>query len=737
MRHFYPYLFSFALLLPFLSLNAQDHECGTMIHPEQQAHLREFDRKWRQFQPPSQLRSGTNIYMVPVQLHILRKSDGSDGLSIAEYEAALDRVNELYLPIGIQFFQCNAVNIIDDDTYSPYNSADEAALIAAHSVSNVINIYTSVQAQVTTSSGTFSVCGYAYFPGGQDFVVLANSCTNNGSTFAHELGHYFALYHTHQGGNELVDGSNCTGAGDLLCDTPADPNLSGEVDTDCSYIGTDMDINGQSYTPQVSNLMSYASKQCRVDLSPDQYNRMLLALTTSRSYLSCTGTVNLEAEFAADTEADCADNLAVQFCDLSEGSPTAWSWDFGDGNTSTSQHPNHSYTAAGIYDVSLTVTRGGSSDTKTYNAKIKVGTVGIPYTNDFETATALNQWQVSTSMKNNIIMDATAAYSGSMGLMMEGDGTSATTYSPYYQTPASGTAAFGELQNPYFKTKMEICVDANGFQNLNLAFDLRQMYNFQPTYTNFRVLVNGSQVGSVYTANTGEAWSAESIDLSAFDNSSFTLAFEASHKYSDAGGNATYLDNINLTGTAVLPVEYASFTVAQQDAHVQLDWATLSESNNKGFDVLRSSDQENWQSLGFVPANTTNEATKNYQFMDWQAASQPSEKIYYQLRQVDFDGRTELSDIREVRLQRLGQLLAYPNPSQGELTVIVPQSEQSQVILQVSDLSGRLILEQKGAVDFTGLNQAFRLDLKGRKAGIYLLQVRNGLKHYTQKIVLE
>ncbi|MEL6593975.1 MAG: PKD domain-containing protein, partial [Bacteroidota bacterium] len=451
-------------------------------------------------------------------------------------------------------------------------------------------------------------------------------------------------------------------------------------------------------------------------------------------YLTCGSTPSLDADFAADTEADCGNSLAVQFCDLSAGSPTAWSWDFGDGNSATNQHPSHTYTGAGIYDVSLTVTRGGSSDTETYSAKIKVGTVGIPYTNDFESATALNQWKITNSMKNNISMNAAASNGGSMGLMMDGASVWA---SPYFYLPAIAANAFDELQNPYYKSLMELCVDATAYENLSLSFDLRQMHFNSSGYTNFRVLVNGSQEGSVYQANTSENWNTITVDLSAYDQTSFTLGFESSVVYENALGAANYLDNINLIGTATLPVEYASFTVAQQGAHVQLDWATLSESNNKGFDVLRSSDQENWQSLGFVPANTTSPATKHYQFMDWQGASQSSDKLYYQLRQVDFDGRTELSDIREVRLQSLSQLLAYPNPSQGELTVIVPRSEPNQVVLQVSDLRGRLILTQKGADDFAGLNQAFRLNLAGLKAGLYLLQVRNGQKHYTQKIVLE
>jgi len=48
--------------------------------------------------------------------------------------------------------------------------------------------------------------------------------------------------------------------------------------------------------------------------------------------------------------------LTVDFVDLSTGDVTGWAWDFGDTNTSTAQHPPHTYTAVGTYTVTLTVT---------------------------------------------------------------------------------------------------------------------------------------------------------------------------------------------------------------------------------------------------------------------------------------------------------------------------------------------------------------------------------------------
>jgi PKD repeat protein len=57
--------------------------------------------------------------------------------------------------------------------------------------------------------------------------------------------------------------------------------------------------------------------------------------------------------------------LVVQFDDTSVGSPTSWSWSFGDGGTSTLENPSHTYTAAGTYSVSLTAANSHGNDTET------------------------------------------------------------------------------------------------------------------------------------------------------------------------------------------------------------------------------------------------------------------------------------------------------------------------------------------------------------------------------------
>jgi len=68
------------------------------------------------------------------------------------------------------------------------------------------------------------------------------------------------------------------------------------------------------------------------------------------------------ANFTAD-RTTIAVGIAVQFTDKSTNTPTSWAWQFGDGQLSSSQHPTHTYTSAGKYTVTLSVTNDEGGDT--------------------------------------------------------------------------------------------------------------------------------------------------------------------------------------------------------------------------------------------------------------------------------------------------------------------------------------------------------------------------------------
>lgn len=88
------------------------------------------------------------------------------------------------------------------------------------------------------------------------------------------------------------------------------------------------------------------------------------------------------AEFTA-SPTTIIEGETVQFTDQSTNDPTEWSWDFGDGSIDSSQNPSHRYIIPGYYEVSLTTTNSGGSDSEIKSKYITVAAQKYPPVAEF------------------------------------------------------------------------------------------------------------------------------------------------------------------------------------------------------------------------------------------------------------------------------------------------------------------------------------------------------------------
>ena len=100
--------------------------------------------------------------------------------------------------------------------------------------------------------------------------------------------------------------------------------------------------------------------------TPDPCLNSFLGQTEDYAIYVVDNTYPPVANFSANSTTIC-NGASVTFTDLSTNVPTAWSWDFGDGNTSTSQNPTHVYSSTGSYDVTLIAFNSNGSDTVTFS----------------------------------------------------------------------------------------------------------------------------------------------------------------------------------------------------------------------------------------------------------------------------------------------------------------------------------------------------------------------------------
>lgn len=240
-------------------------------------------------------------YTVRIFVHIINDTDGTGGIDTATIYQELRVMEEDFAPHNI----CFALVGIDtiNDSFFTENLGDDwdelrgEELIEINAHSNAIDIY--IVPEATGHSGSAYNIPSTNFTMGADRIGLR--------TMSHEMGHCLNLYHTHEtfGGRkrELVDRSNCATAGDFLCDTPADPNVSRSMDRNtCTYTGRFTDDNGDTYVPDPSIIMSYG-RDCRNHFTNGQGRRMRAHLNSvgddvvvDKDHLSLHSTLALSGE---------------------------------------------------------------------------------------------------------------------------------------------------------------------------------------------------------------------------------------------------------------------------------------------------------------------------------------------------------------------------------------------------------------------------------------------------------
>jgi hypothetical protein len=158
----------------------------------------------------------------------------------------------------------------------------------------------------------------------------------------------------------------------------------------------------------------------------------------------------------------------------------------------------------------------------------------------------------------------------------------------------------------------------------------------------------------------------------------------------------------------VLPVELIHFSAKETQDAIKLEWATASEKNNDFFTIERSFDGIEFTPIDIILGNGNSNTTINYDFLD---KSPENGMNYYRLKQTDFDGKFEYSDIIYSEFNSKPVINVYPNPATNYVQLEI--QGMPAVSYKVTDLNGRTILS--GNIYDT--NQ--RIDLENVPVGSY------------------
>ena len=182
---------------------------------------------------------------------------------------------------------------------------------------------------------------------------------------------------------------------------------------------------------------------------------------------------------------------------------------------------------------------------------------------------------------------------------------------------------------------------------------------------------------------------------------------------------ATSVNNTSeATCITILPVVWASFTAElTPEQEVLLDWETASESNASHFEVERSLDGQNFETIGQVQADNLDQGS-SYRFLD---PTPQAGLNTYRLRQVDLNGDFSYSEIRTVLLEGTGlQFAVAPNPADDQLTIFLSDPGQSKAQLILTDETGRQVQQQELELQS---GTSFQLSATELPSGLYFLTV--------------
>ena len=254
-----------------------------------------------------------NTIYVPVKFHLTANDDGSGRLDYIHVLNQLCILNKDYAPSNIVFYIYEGFSLINQTNIYQEAGTNRNA-VQAKKDGKAINVFITQNADLDNNSSGGTTLGF-YSPQGDYVVIRKQELASLSNTLSHEIGHFFNLRHTFYGWEgvpynkqthgervtfttvpggvanvlvELVDGSNCQTAADMICDTPPDYNF-GLTSSNCAFNTVVFDKNNDRIFPMKENQMGYFQDCDTFKFTEGQTDRMLINYnSTSRNYLKST-----------------------------------------------------------------------------------------------------------------------------------------------------------------------------------------------------------------------------------------------------------------------------------------------------------------------------------------------------------------------------------------------------------------------------------------------------------------
>lgn len=184
-----------------------------------------------------------------------------------------------------------------------------------------------------------------------------------------------------------------------------------------------------------------------------------------------------------------------------------------------------------------------------------------------------------------------------------------------------------------------------------------------------------------------------------------------------------------------LPIDLLSFDAYPKTKSIGLKWITGSEVSNKGFEIHRSINPPEFNYIGWVDGHGTTNETNEYNFMDYNVV--PNQTYYYRLKQIDFDGRSEWSEIVAAKITGSHFFMnVIPNPYSGKTNITFSLDADADVMIEVLNTMGQQVaVIDQGRKAKGDYRYDFSAKDKGYATGIYTVRISVDGEMHTKRII--
>ena len=276
----------------------------------------------------------------------------------------------------------------------------------------------------------------------------------------------------------------------------------------------------------------------------------------------------------------------------------------------------------------------------------------------------------------------------------------------------------------------EFCVTATS--TITLTFDPTASTCLPSGSAGLQISVFKGSIGSLTKVGGGYC----GMDITGSVVYTYTLAPNACtfiEVDGSAGTNCDYVLNAAILPTCVLSVELLSFTGVNEQGRIKLNWSSTSETNAGKYVVERSADGIDYLPISYVNAKGNTTEKTNYSTYD----EHPIQNAinYYRLSEYDVNGKG--GALAQTFVSNTGgfpRFTAYPNPSNGNVTISVSNFAVATLAVKIYDVYGRMVWSSDINLDNGAALQ--HVNLSSFEPGMYFIETNDGTNFYKQSLII-